>query len=175
MQEVCKIIRILVQFTGVNYCEIYDATSSGGLPINLDEICGRLAIEFWLIEFIVLENLCAKSTLSGEPLWQFSIIARLSRDTIFGRMKKKEKKREGRERKYDFLQISRLSSKKALFLRLRAYSCVVKYRDSLFTRNQSANNTWTIFNFNFQWHTQHPNFDAISCTLLPPLSNTWLN
>lgn len=88
---------------------------------------------------------------------------------------REEKGREGRERKYDFLQISRLSSKKALFLRLCAYSCVVKYRDSLFTRNQSANNTWTIFNFNFQWHTQHPNFDAISCTLLPPLSNTWLN
>lgn len=52
--------RILVQFTRVNYCEIYDAASGTRLPINHDEIRGPFPIEFWLIEFIALENLCAK-------------------------------------------------------------------------------------------------------------------
>lgn len=158
-----------------------------GLPINLDEICGRVAIEFWLIEFIVLENLCAKSIPSGE-----------TNLTIFDNDPIKEKKknlgiprfldnsnikifarkeRRGKETRFPSnLTMYHRRKRSCILLRLRApHSRVVKYRDSLFTRNQSANNTWTIFNFNFQRHTRHPNFDAISSTLLPPLSNTWLN
>lgn len=60
METLCRATRNLVQLTGVNYWKIYDAVSGSPLPINHSEICDPFAIEFWLIEFIALENLCKK-------------------------------------------------------------------------------------------------------------------
>lgn len=60
VETLCRATRNLVQLTGVNYWKIYDAVSGSPLPINHSEICDPFAIEFWLIEFIALENLCKK-------------------------------------------------------------------------------------------------------------------